>query len=61
MDIRFHPSSSIPMYGNTVEALHLEIDGKHYVVAGGDGDNYAGIRMPRLMPVEKYEATREGR
>jgi hypothetical protein len=32
MKIRFWGMTSLPMYGNAVEELHLEINGKHYVV-----------------------------
>ena len=35
MKIRFWSSTSLPMYGSTVEELHLDIDGDHFVVESG--------------------------
>ena len=35
MKIKFWGGSSLPMYGNFVPDLHLEIDGEHWVVMDG--------------------------
>lgn len=36
MKINFHSGFGLPMYGTSVEELHLSIDGKHYVVRQGN-------------------------
>jgi hypothetical protein len=45
--INFTGMKSLPMYGQSVEALYLDIDGKQYVVTAGPDGN----------PVLKLQAT----
>lgn len=47
MTIRFWGGYGLPMYGATVEEIHLEIDGQHYVVKADENGK------PKLVPFVK--------
>jgi len=53
MEISFWSATSLPMYGTKVGELHLDINGKHYVVrADSDGE-------PVLASLDRAEALAE--